>query len=293
MNKYLIFRTDRIGDFLVSAILLKCIKKNDPNGHIIVVASSKNYKYIKTFPYVNDVIQLNNNFISKFIVFLKLSRFKFISIIIHDDKKRSKFISFFLKSANKIKVLNTRKITHIELIKDILQKMSFDFFNESLNTLVHREQKKIKDKNLIQLHFDEKWIYNDYIQKFINIEPTEIELVNFIKEIKKKNIGSLLITTGLNLPDKIKQIKPTLNDLKINLYEGLNFLELEKITSRSNILISCHGAISHVASANNIKQIDIIDKSYNYGKWTNHFRNYTFLYRDNFAKLSDKILNLI
>ena len=293
MNKYLIFRTDRIGDFLVSAILLKCIKKNDPNGHIIVVASSKNYKYIKTFPYVNDVIQLNNNFISKFIVFLKLFRFKFRSIIIHDDKKRSKFISFFLKSANKIKVLNTRKITHIELIKDILQKMSFDFFNESLNTLVHREQKKIKGKNLIQLHFDEKWIYNDYIQKFINIEPTEIELVNFIKEIKKKNIGSLLITTGLNLPDKIKQIKPTLNDLKINLYEGLNFLELEKITSRSNILISCHGAISHVASANNIKQIDIIDKSYDYGKWTNHFRNYTFLYRDNFAKLSDKILNLI
>ena len=293
MNKYLIFRTDRIGDFLVSAILLKCIKKNDPNGHIIVVASSKNYKYIKTFPYVNDVIQLNNNFISKFIVFLKLFRFKFRSIIIHDDKKRSKFISFFLKSENKIKFLNTQKITHIELIKDILQKMSFDFFNESLDTIAHRAPKKIKDKNLIQLHFDEKWIYNDYIEKFINIEPTENELVNFIKEIKKKNIGSLLITTGLNLPDKIKQIKPILKDLKIDLYEGLNFLELEKITSRSNILISCHGAISHVASANNIKQIDIIDKSYNYGKWTNHFRNYSFLYRDNFAKLSDKILNLI
>ena len=64
MNKYLIFRTDRIGDFLVSAILLKCIKKNDPNAHISVI-SSKNYDYIKTFPYVNNVIQLNNNFISK------------------------------------------------------------------------------------------------------------------------------------------------------------------------------------------------------------------------------------
>ena len=293
MNKYLIFRTDRIGDFLISAILLKCIKKNDPNGHIIVVASSKNYKYIKTFPYVNDVIQLDNNFISKFSVFLKLFRFKFRNIIIHDDKNISKFISFFLKSANKIKVLNTQKITHIQLIKDILQKMSFDYFNESLNTLAHREQKKFNDENLIQLHFDEKWIFNDYIEKFINIEPTENELVDFIKEIIKKNIGRLVITTGLNLPDKMKKIKPILNDLKVNLYEGLNFLELEKITSRSKILISCHGAISHVASANNIKQIDIIDKSYNYGRWTNHFRNYTFLYRDNFAKLSDKILDLI
>ena len=102
-----------------------------------------------------------------------------------------------------------------------------------------------------------------------------------------------MITTGFKLPNKIEKIKTTLNDLKINLYEGLNFLELEKITSKSNILISCHGAISHVASAHKIKQIDIIDKSYNYGKWTNHFRNYTFLYRDNFEKLSDKIIDLI
>ena len=91
----------------------------------------------------------------------------------------------------------------------------------------------------------------------------------------------------------MNKIKPTLIDLNVNLYEGLNFLELEKITSKSDVLISCHGAISHVATANNIKQIDIIDRSYNYGKWTNHFRNYKFLYRDNFAKLSDKIIDLI
>ena len=48
-------------------------------------------------------------------------------------------------------------------------------------------------------------------------------------------------------------------------------MELEKVTSRSKILISCHGAISHIAAALNIKQIDIIDKSYNYNRWTNHF----------------------
>jgi len=293
VNKYLIFRTDRIGDFLVSAILLKCIKKNDPNAHISVVASNNNYEYIKTFPYVDNVIQLNNNFTNKLSVFFKLFKFKYKSIIIHDDKKRSKFISFFLKSPNKIKILKTEEVTHIQLIKDILKKMNFNFFDDSLNTLTHRGEKKFNDKNLIQLHFDEKWIFSDYIEKFTNIEPTEIELVNFIKKILEKNIGRLVITTGFNLPDKMNKIKPTLIDLKINLYENLSFLELEKITSKSNILISCHGAISHVASANNIKQIDIIDESYNYGKWTNHFRNYNFLYRENFIKLSDKIIELI
>ena len=292
MNKYLIFRTDRIGDFLVSAILLKCIKKNDPNAHITVVASGKNYEYIKTFPYVDNVVQLNNNFTSKLSVLFKLFKFKFKSIIIHDNKKRSKFISFFLKSSNKINILKSQEVTHIQVIKDILQKMNFNFFDDSLNTLSHRDKKKLNE-NLIQLHFDEKWIFNDYIEKFVNIEPTEIELINFIKKILKKNTGKLVISTGFNLPDKINKIKPTLNDLKVNLYEDLSFLELEKITSKSNVLISCHGAISHVASANNIKQIDIIDKSYNYGKWTNHFRNYNFLYRDNFAKLSDKIVDLI
>tara|TARA_B100001741_G_scaffold296496_1_gene280420 strand:+ start:1652 stop:2533 length:882 start_codon:yes stop_codon:yes gene_type:complete len=293
MNKYLIFRTDRIGDFLVSAILLKCIKKNDPNAHITVVASNKNSEYIKTFPYVNNVIQLNNDFTSKLSVFFKLFKFKYKTIIIHDDKKRSKFISFFLKSSNKIKILKSQEVTHIQLIKHILQKMNFNFFEDSLNTLTHRDIEKSNDRNLVQLHFDEKWIFNDYIEKFINIEPTEIELVNFIKEILNKNEGRLVITTGFNLPDKMSKIKPSLIDLKVNLYEGLNFLELEKITSKSSVLISCHGAISHVATANNIKQIDIIDKSYNYGKWTNHFRNYKFLYRDNFAKLSDKIIDLI
>ena len=293
MNKYLIFRTDRIGDFLVSAILLKCIKKNDPNAHISVVASNKNYEYIKTFPYVDNVIQLNNNFISKLSVFFKLFKFEYKTIIIHDDKKRSKFISFFLKSKNKINILKSQNLSHIQLIKDILKKMNFIFFNDALNTLTHRNLKKFNNVNLIQLHFDEKWIFNDYIKKFINIEPTEIELVSLIKQILKKNVGKLVITTGFNLPDKIRKIKPSLIDLKVDVYEGLDFLELEKITSKSNVLISCHGAISHVATANNIKQIDIIDKSYNYAKWTDHFRNYKFLYRDNFANLSVKIIELI
>ena len=85
MNRYLIFRTDRIGDFLITAILLKCIKKNDTNAHITLIASNSNLSYIKTFPYVNQVIPLNNNFSSKLNLFFKLSKFKYKNII-HNDK---------------------------------------------------------------------------------------------------------------------------------------------------------------------------------------------------------------
>ena len=83
MNKYLLFRTDRIGDFLVSAILIKCIKKNDPTANITVVGSDKNSNYIQTFPYVNHVIKLNNNFFSKLIVFLKLFKFRYKSFVLN------------------------------------------------------------------------------------------------------------------------------------------------------------------------------------------------------------------
>ena len=55
MNKYIFFRTDRIGDFLLSLILLKAIKRNDKNSYIIVIASQKNYNYIKTVKYVDEI----------------------------------------------------------------------------------------------------------------------------------------------------------------------------------------------------------------------------------------------
>ena len=293
MNKYLIFRTDRIGDFLVSAILIKCIKINDPSANITVIASDKNYYYIKLFPYVDRVELLNNNFLSKIILIFKLFKYRYKNIILHDNKKRSKLISFFLRYNKKISIENTQKVLHIEIIKNILKQMNFNYFDEALNTLDHHKKNSANDKGLIQLHFDEKWIFNDYIKKFIKIEPTEIELINFIKMIIKKSRKKLLITTGIRLPKIMKKIKPLLRELEIEIYEDLNFSHLEKITSKTSILISCHGAISHVAAANNIRQIDIIDKSYDYGKWTAHFRNYKPLYRDSFNFLSKKIVELI
>ena len=56
MNKYLLFRTDRIGDFLISAILIKSIKRNDPSSKISIVTSKKNYEYAKNFLFLDEVI---------------------------------------------------------------------------------------------------------------------------------------------------------------------------------------------------------------------------------------------
>ena len=123
MNKYLIFRTDRIGDFLVSAILIKSIKSNDHKSHITIIASKKNYEYIKNFPYVDEVIKLENNFLDKLKLLAKLNKIRFKTIIVHDNKNRSKILTLFLKSDNKIHIEQQK--THIEIIMKVLKKLDF------------------------------------------------------------------------------------------------------------------------------------------------------------------------
>ena len=93
----------------------------------------------------------------------------------------------------------------------------------------------------------------------------------------------------------LKNIISNVFDNKVRLIENLNFIQLESIISKSKLLISCHGAISHVASAYNIKQIDIIDVNElsPYSLWTDHFRNYYPLFRKDFSKLSKEIYDLV
>ena len=43
----MIFRTDRIGDFLITSPLLNSIKNNDKEAKIYIVASNKNLDFIK------------------------------------------------------------------------------------------------------------------------------------------------------------------------------------------------------------------------------------------------------
>ena len=296
MNKYLIFRTDRIGDFLLSMILIKSIKRNDKNSYIIVVSSKKNYDYIKTFNLIDEVIELKKGYINRVKLILKLLKHRFNFSIIHDGKKRSKFINFFLKKDNTLKVNNDDiKKSHFFKIKKIINSMDFKFDFKDLDILTNRSfsNKYINEPKYIIFHYDEKWSNTTYISKYVDIEPTKAQLLNFINNIRYKSGHQIIITTGINTPEIIKNIISEINDHSVKLIEGLNFEQLEKIVSHSKLLISCHGAISHVASAYNIRQIDIIDINTKnpYSNWTDHFRNYSSIYRESFPILSSKILN--
>ena len=295
MNFYLIFRTDRIGDFLLTAIMINSIKRNDLNSHITVVSSKKNYDYIRTFKSVDEVILLENNFIKKIKLIIKL-RFSYYNfVIIHDLKNRSSIISFFLKYGIKIKPNNDLNISYIDTIKEILLKLNFNFQYSDLNTLKDRRYDSLECSNndFILLHFDEKWIYNNYIRQYSNIEPTKDDLISFINSLLMASKKKLIITTGVNCPSILNDIAVNNSNNRVKIYKKINFFDLENLISKCKLLISCHGAASHIAAAHNIRQIDIIEKEKIdfYHKWTEHFRNYFPIYRTKFDELSNKIIN--
>jgi len=297
MNKYLIFRTDKIGDFLLSAILIKSIRRNDPDSFINVVASEKNYNYIKSFKIVDKVTLFTKGILSRLKLINLLRKEKYNTIIVHDRKQRSILISLFLKTNLKILSNANLNISYFSDIKKILNHLNFSFDKADLNTLNNRTYVGLEnlENNYILFHFDEKWIHKEYISNYINIEPSEKELVSFFNLLVNKTNKKLVVTTGLNSPQILNKIFRDKFNAKINFFNNLNFLEIESIIDKSDLLISCHGAVSHLATAKNIKQIDIIDESKTnfYKKWTDHFRNYSFIYRKNFNDLSKEIINLL
>jgi len=291
MNKYLLFRTDRIGDFLLSLILIKSIKRNDSNSHITLVSSEKNYEYIKSFKIVDDVILLKKSFFNKINTFLLLNKNSYKSIIIHDSKIRSKIISYFLKSETKYYPKKKYLNSFIDEIKIILNNLNFNFSNEDLNTLSSRNlnNSNINGKDYILFHFDEKWIFDQYINSYVNIEPSEKDLEVFLNNLAFKSNKKIIVTSGKNIPMILKNVFDKKLNQNIKLIKSCSFIELEKVIANSSLLISCHGAVSHIAAAKNINQIDIIDQSYNYQKWTKHFRNYKSILRQDFKDLSTEI----
>ncbi len=294
MKKYLIFRTDRVGDFLFTVKLIRIIKINDPLSEITVIVSEKNHDYVKTFDNVDKIIILKNNLLSKIKLIFHLRKNTYETIIIHDGKKRSKFVSFFLKFEKKAICITNSIDTQIEIIQKACKEVDLKFDNRCLNFMDNRNYslKNLPFKNYIHFHFDEKWIYRNYIKKYINIEPNKKELIFFINSIIQKD-NNLIITTGKNISNLLNEIKSEVDSNRVKIFDNQGLLEIENIVFNSILLISCHGWITHIASAKKIRQIDIIDDSYPYSKWTSHLRNYNSLSRKVFKVLSKEIINLI
>ncbi len=318
MKRILIFRTDRVGDFLITSPIISSLKRNYPNIKIDIVCSDFNYHFIKTFNIFNKVFLYPKLFLKKIIFFINLPSYDLVFVM--DGKKRSIYIS--LLKLCKIKLLLTpsfffkknlsfffRKIylikydlPKIDLIKKIINDLNCDYLESDINFLkVHENTSsldyKFNYKNFILLNFDEKWIFKNYLNSYSNIEPNFEEFLIFLEKLSKKN-KKIVITNGFKENYILKNLSSSDFFKKKNnviLKNNIDIFELQFLIKNSEIVITCHGAPSHIASNYNKKIIDIIDlseksffESYNF-----HFKNKTQIIRKNFKDTSEEILDSI
>ena len=330
----LIFRTDRIGDFMISSILIKSIKRSYPNSMIQLVCSNKNYDYIKKYSLINNVYLHRKSSLTETFKLIKLlNKINFDYTFVIDGKKRSIFLSLFINSSYKIYTI-TKKIfmflnfknnnlvifdnesefnkiqilkKNLKLINCCIEDNDFNIFsNEIMASEFDLNKLKISEDNYVIFHLDEKWIYKEYIQSYTNIEPNINQFEKFIHILLEKTKKNLIITSGIKSNLLFNKLKSgyvkfnqniyfmNYNKLKVILCENLNIFDLIFLISKSSLLITCHGAPSHIASSFNIKSIDIIDTSEYllFNKYTSHLRNYNQISRKPFAKLCDEIISL-
>ena len=167
---------------------------------------------------------------------------------------------------------------------------------------------KIPDKSFNQLHLDEKWITETYrgrrkLRNFKPINATISQMCRFIEEFVEKSKKDIVISAGAETNSLIEGVKEKLNkdDLfelngkKIIILDNISFADLKLIIKKTDLLIACHGSPAHIASSFNTKIIDIFDQKNEefYKFYTNHLRNYKYLYREDFTILAKNILQLV
>ena len=83
LKNILIFRTDRIGDLLLTCPAIITLKNYFNNSKITLISSEKNYEYAKTLKLFDEIYKFpKNNIINKILLIAKLRAKKFDYIFV-------------------------------------------------------------------------------------------------------------------------------------------------------------------------------------------------------------------
>ena len=321
--KTLIFRTDRIGDFIISCPFILSYKKKYKDNKIVIISSEYNFNYIKNFKFINKIFPLKNEikFIKKIFVLIKmiflLRSMNFSDIIVLDGKKRSFFISLFLKGKKSILLQSKSleffskifkyKIVHNYELQDQFKNISYlaSLLNFNINNNDIEVYKSYNFNNSINLeqkyiviHLDEKWFTKYYYKDFTDINPTSEQLKIFIEKIfySLDGVYNIVLTSGskelnvlkkftdefeLNVNEKFLQKK--IQDKYIFFMRKSTFNDLELIIKKSSFLICCEGGVSHASHNFKVKTLALFQSNrFQHTKfWTGHMSNLILYERKN------------
>ncbi|MDC0940365.1 glycosyltransferase family 9 protein [Candidatus Pelagibacter sp.] len=295
----LVFRTDRIGDFIISCPFIKSYKSKFNQTSITIISSEYNFNYVNKFDFIDKTIPLKAGvklfpkMIILFKMIIKLRKNNYKHIIILDGKARSFFISFFLKGKKSI-LLQSKKLKLLSRIfryKFVVnheiqsQLKNFSYLSNILDFKISNKNPRIHTyltgfnkfkflNNFIILHVDEKWFSNLYYSDFTNINPSSNDLdilINKISNIVNKNLN-IVITSGSKkikslidlssnfITDDSSIFKKNYNDRNVFFFDNISIDELTYLVSCSKLVICCEGAISHLSYNFKIPTLALYEK---------------------------------
>ena len=138
-----------------------------------------------------------------------------------------------------------------------------------------RDHHKIDIERVIMFHFDEKWDrYDDKPKK----------LINFIDKLQLKTNTTILISNGMSQnkfenylfknfefqkKQESKNIFQSNKNKKVFFFDKLKINQLFYIAKLSDLIITPHGALTHIASIYRVNIIDLIslEKKFFFNKW--------------------------
>ena len=324
MKKFIIFRTDRLGDFIIISNIIKGIKDKIKNSHITVVGSPYNKKLINSYKIIDKVIIYNKDysFFKKISIFNYIIKKNYYCSLSLDGKSFSNFTSFFLKAKKKFGIsyifnfFYSFKWSKPNFFYNYLVFDKFETFTskKNLSKAEHLPSLLIKLANNLKLKLDSKKKYfyevqnksiffskklfnNNIKTSFILIhldekwddihrinEDFSNELLSFQKKIKKK----IVITSNENKDLYYRILKKDLKKNKKFIFlENLNLALFERIISMSSLAISCHsGFLVQISGFNKTNVIDIINKKdLNwYQCWKPLNTKHKFIFKSNLRK---------
>ena len=229
MNKIIIFKTDRIGDFINFSPCLKIIKHNFKKSEITVVCSKYNYQIVKNYEEIDKIVVLRSTIILDFFTMLKnFFPNKYDYLFQLDGNKRSYFLSCFI-SANVKSTIFFFKDLNIFNFKYKKIRPNFIIRNFYKNyILCNEDYDNIEDEN----HYQK--IYFQLL-KNINYEINHKQNVFYLEQKFKKEFNVILE----NLSDDyyLFHIDDKSNRLNLNQFNAL-INTIHKIGKKYNLILT-------------------------------------------------------
>ena len=117
MKNIIIFRTDRLGDYIIHSRPIYEIKKRHKDIKMIIICSKVNEKILKNLNYIDNIIVYDQKapLLKKIQIFFKIIRNKYYATFILDGKKFSYLCNIFIKANYKfgLSYQYTKKIFNI------------------------------------------------------------------------------------------------------------------------------------------------------------------------------------